>query len=146
MSRTRTLIVITILLSVIASVAYARTTLMNLSVERAVRDSEKASKILDVPYYMKGQDHPEVARSLGIFRTKKSTNAYNKSDEAACGIAFLSSLLYLQRRVKTIGGGGLIEITSVTDSPDLESATDYRCAAGNVIARVGLSGRIVKFK
>jgi len=45
--------------------------------------------------------------------------------------------------VKSTLGTGQIE--SITQHRDLESSTEFRCAAGNVVVNVALSGRVVKF-
>ncbi|MBW2287748.1 MAG: excinuclease ABC subunit A [Deltaproteobacteria bacterium] len=129
-----------------ASPAGARSTFHDLSVESA-RDSETGkAKLQKVPFYMAGQKHPAVAKDLGIFTANRRTNAFGKSDEAACQIAFLSAVIALQSRAQKMGGTAIVDIKSITKHNDLTSASEYRCAAGDVVANVVLSGRVVKLK
>ena len=131
--------------SAVASPAYARTTFHDLAVAEA-RQDEKAANLLEVPFYMAGQKHPRVAKDLGTFKSNRRTNAFGKSDERACNIAFLSAIISLQQRAQQEGGDAVVDIKSITRHNDLESASQFRCAAGAVIANVALTGRVVKLK
>lgn len=95
---------------------------------------------------MAGQKHPPIAKSLGEFSSNRRTNAFNKSDRSACQIAFLSAIIALQQRARAEGGNAVVEIRSITRHEDLSSPSQYRCAAGNVVANVVLTGRVVKLK
>lgn len=123
----------------------ARTTFLDLVVEAAVASSTGETKLRDVPFYFAGQKHPKVAARLGTFKSNKKTNAFNKSDEAACEIAFLSALIQFQHRAQQMGADAVIDLKSITKHNDLESPTHFRCAAGNVVANVALTGTIVRF-
>ena len=83
---------------------------------------------------------------LGEFTANRRTNAFNKGDEEACQIAFLSAVIALQTRAQEMGGDAVVDVHSTTRHQNLESATQYRCAAGNVVANVVLVGRVVKLK
>lgn len=126
--------------------ANARSTFHDLSVKEASESKIGKAKLLDVPFYMSGQRHAKTARDFGVFTANKRTNAFNKSDEEACAIAFLSAIISLQNRATKLGANAVVDIKSITKHNDLVSATQYRCAAGNVIANVVLTGRIVKFQ
>jgi uncharacterized protein YbjQ (UPF0145 family) len=129
-----------------ASPAGARSTFHDLSVQSA-RDSETGkAKLQKVPFYMAGQKHPAVAKDLGVFTANRRTNAFGKTDEAACQIAFLSAIIALQSRVQNMGGNAIVDVKSITKHNNLTSASEYRCAAGNVVANVVLTGRVVKLK
>jgi uncharacterized protein YbjQ (UPF0145 family) len=128
------------------SAAGARTTFHDLSVEEAAKSERGQAKLLDVPFHMAGQPHGKIAREFGVFTSNKRTNAFNKSDEEACSIAFLSAIISLQNRAKKLGANAVIDIKSITKHNDLESATSYRCAAGGVIANVALTGRVVNLE
>lgn len=132
-----------VLSSTIAAVAWARTTFHDLSVAEA-KQSSQSGQLRDVPFYMAGEAHPKVAKDLGEFTSNRRTNAFNKSDVDACHIAFLSAIIALQERAKDLGGDAVIDIQSTTRHNDLTSATEYRCAAGNVVANVVLTGHAVK--
>jgi len=129
-----------------ATTADARTTFHELSAKQAAESEIGKAKLLEVPFYLSGQKHAKVARDFGVFTANKRTNAFGKSDEAACQIAFLSAIISLQKRATELGGDAVIDIKSITKHNDLDSATDYRCAAGGVIANVVLTGRVVKFE
>jgi len=128
----------------VAPTALARNDLVDMSVETARSSSIGEAKLLDVPFYMAGQSHPKVTKTLGTYQSNKKTNAFGKSDEEACSVAFLSAVIQLQRRAQQLGGDAVVDIKSYTKHEDLESATLYRCAVGNVVANVALSGRVVK--
>jgi len=64
----------------------------------------------------------------------------------ACEIAFLSAIIALQKRAMQLGADAVVDIKSITKHNDLDSATDYRCVAGSMIANVVLTGRAVKFE
>ena len=128
-----------------SSTAGARSTFHDLSSKEAAETATGKAKLLDVPFYMSGQKHAKVARDLGVFTSNKRTNAFGKSDEAACQIAFLSAIISLQSRANKLGGDAVVDIKSITKNNNLDSATDFRCAAGGVIANVVLTGRVVRF-
>jgi len=147
MTKHRYAILLACLLCWIApSLADARSDFHDLSVQQA-RDSETGkAKLLDIPFYMSGQKYAKVARDFGTFTANKRTNAVGKSDEVACEIAFLSAIIALQKRAMQLGADAVVDIKSITKHNDLDSATDYRCVAGSMIANVVLTGRAVKFE
>ncbi len=124
--------------------AGARSSFHDLPVQEAVDSELGKTRLLDVPFYMAGQSHPGVARDLGTFTSNRRTNAFLKSDEDACRVAFLSAIIALQERVRREGGDAVVDVKSITKHRDLESASQYRCVAGSVVANVALSGRVVK--
>ena len=95
---------------------------------------------------MAGTGHAAIAAELGIFTANRRTNSFNKSDEKACQIAFLSAVISLQSRASKMSADAVVDVTSITKERKLESAEKFRCAVGNVVANVALTGRIVKFK
>ena len=129
----------------VSSTADARTTFHDLNAKEAAESKTGKAKLLDIPFYMSGQKHAKVALDLGVFTSNRRTNAFGKSDEKACEIAFLSAIISLQNRAIQLGGDAVIDIKSITRDNDLDSATDYKCAAGGVIANVALTGRVVIF-
>jgi hypothetical protein len=126
------------------TLAGARTTFHDYDIEQALSSELGKEKLLDVPVYFAGQDHAAVASDLGVFTSNRRTNAFGKGDEQACRIAFLSAVIALQTRAQREGGNAVVDIKSITKHQDLESATQFRCAAGNVVANVVLSGRVVR--
>jgi hypothetical protein len=126
-----------------ATAAWARETFVDLPVKDAV-ESKHAKGLHDVPFFMAGQKHPKVARKIGEWPTNKRTNAFNKTDTDACNLVFLSAIIQLQERARAEGGDAIIDIKSITKHNDLVSSTEFRCAAGNVVANVALTGTVVK--
>lgn len=126
--------------------AGARTTFHDLDIKQAMDSELGKAKLLDVPVYFVGQSHAKVVSDMGVFTANRRTNAFNKSDEQACRIAFLSAVIALQSRAQRLGGDAVVDVKSITKHQNLESATQYRCAAGNVVANVVLTGRVVKFE
>ena len=129
----------------ISSPLLARDTFHDLSVSEAVKIAKGEEKLLNVPFYMAGQNHPAVAKDLGVFKSNKRTNALNKSDEQACRIAFLSAIISLQKRAQRMNADAVIDIKSITKHKRLVSAGKYRCSAGDLMANVALTGRVVRF-
>ncbi|BAN27556.1 excinuclease ATPase subunit [Caballeronia insecticola] len=129
----------------LSSHAFARDTVENYSVESALK-SEGGKVDQDIPLYFAGQKHPGVIKSLGEFATNKKTNAFGKSDEAACQHVFLSAVLELQERARKEGGNAVINIKSNYRNSERESATEFTCGAGALIAGVALKGEVVTLK
>lgn len=127
----------------VALAAWAADSMLDIPVKEALA-SPKAGNKLDVPFYMDGEKHGKVVRKLGEFKSNKRTNAFGKSSQEACHIAFLSALISLQERAQKEGGNAVIDVRSVTKNNDLKSATAYRCAAGTFVANVALMGTVVE--
>jgi uncharacterized protein YbjQ (UPF0145 family) len=87
-----------------------------------------------------------VAQSYGEFATNKKTNAFGKSDLQACQHVFLSAVIELQERARKEGGNAVINIKSNYRNELTESATEFTCGAGAVIAGVALVGDVVTLK
>ncbi len=130
----------------LAATAHARSDTVDYKVADAAATAKGKEALLDVPYYMKGQKHPAVAKSMGTDRSNRKTNAFNKSDEFACQVAFLSALKALQQKAVQMGADGVIDIYSTTKGNKLESADSFRCVVGTIISHVGLNGEYVTFK
>ena len=125
--------------------ADARETFHDLEVTGAAESELGRSKLLDVPFYMAGQKHPKVSKDLGSFRSNKRTNSFNKSDEAACRRAFLSAIITFQERAQRMGADAIVDLRSITKHNNLDSATQFRCAAGTFVTNVALTGNVVRF-
>ena len=129
----------------IASHAFARDTVANYPVDAAL--ASEAGKVGDdIPLYFAGQKHPGVVKSFGEVATNKKTNAFGKDDETACQHVFLSAVIALQERARQQGGNAVINIKSNYRNEVRESATEFTCGAGAVIAGVALKGEVVTLK
>lgn len=127
----------------VATAAWARNTFHDLPVAGA-KESRHAGTLLDVPFYMAGEKHPKVEKTIGEWPTNQRTNAFNKTDEDACNLVFLSAINSLQKRAQAEGGNAVIDIKSTTKHNDLSSPTEFRCVAGAMVANVALTGTVVK--
>ncbi|WP_027212388.1 excinuclease ABC subunit A [Burkholderia sp. WSM2232] len=125
--------------------AFARDTVANYPIEQALH-SEPGKVSDDIALYFAGQRHPAVVKSIGEFATNKKTNAFGKSDEAACQHVFLSAVIELQERARKEGGNAVINIKSNYKNEVRESATEFTCGAGAVIAGVALKGDVVTLR
>lgn len=131
-----------VMLVMLGGVALARDEVQRHSIELAMQSSV-ADGFEGVDFYFGEQVYAEVVRSFGIFTTKRSTNAFNKSDYYACQWAFLSAIKTLYERALQEGGGAVVDIKSVTTGKMVASDTEYVCRVGNVVAKVYLEGDVV---
>ncbi|MGF6773328.1 hypothetical protein P3T18_005833 [Paraburkholderia sp. GAS199] len=125
--------------------AFARDTVANYPVEPALH-SEPGKVSDDIDLYFAGQKHPPVKNTIGEFATNKKTNAFGKSDLEACQHVFLSAVIELQERARKEGGNAVINIKSNYKNEVRESATEFTCGAGAVIAGVALKGDVVTLR
>jgi hypothetical protein len=130
--------------TLVASHAFARDTVASYPVDAIASEPGKVTP--DVALYFAGQSHPAVAQSYGEFATNKKTNAFGKSDLQACQHVFLSAVIELQERARKEGGNAVINIKSNYRNELTESATEFTCGAGAVIAGVALVGDVVTLK
>lgn len=108
------------------------------------RASKHATALLDIPFFMAGEKHAAVASKVGEWPTNQRTNAFGKAKSDACNRVFISAILVLQKRAQAEGGNAIIDVRSNTKNQVFESATQFRCAAGGVVANVALKGTVVK--
>ncbi|KFX63633.1 excinuclease ABC subunit A [Paraburkholderia fungorum] len=128
-----------------ATQAFARDTVDNYPIAPALQ-SEPGKVSGDVALYFAGQPHPGVLKKMGEFATNKKTNAFGKSDLEACQHVFLSAVIELQERARKEGGNAVINIKSNYKNELRESATEFTCGAGAVIAGVALTGEVVTLR
>ena len=141
----RQMICATVFACLLSSHAFARDSVANYSVDSALK-SEGGKVDQDIPLYFAGQPHPGVAKSFGEFATNKKTNAFGKSDEAACQHVFLSAVIELQARARKEGGNAVVGIKSNYRNVLRSSTTEFTCGAGAVVAGAALTGEIVTLK
>lgn len=137
-----------ILASTVLSAADARDDRLKLPIKSALEKGQSTSQKIDpaIRLYFGSQKTPAVAKRIGEWTSNKKTNAANKSDQEACEIAFVSAVLSLQERARNEGGNAVINIHSVYKKENVESATEYLCGAGAIIAGVALRGTVVTLK
>lgn len=136
---------ITLLCTINSISVEARDTRNMFSVSEAL-ENEKAKDRLDpnIRLYFGKQRHPPVAKNFGEVMTNKKTNAFNKTDKAACEWAFLSAMLSFQNRAVREGGNAVVNIRSFYKRNEISSETEYECGAGGIMAGVTFKGEVVK--
>ena len=78
--------------------------------------------------------------------TSKKTNAFNKTDEAACSWALQSALIAMAKSAKAAGANAVVDLTSNYKNNVYRDNELYECQAGAVIAGVALKGNFAKVK
>jgi len=141
--RVKPLIAAVFLSSIVAVPAHARNTEVLIDAETAVKNQGKGD-LLDIPFYMKGQQHPKVIKKIGNWSSSRKGRGVLQSDEAACSRTFVSAIKSLQERAVLEGGDAIINITTWTKDVPYEDAEKFRCVAGAVIVHVAIKGDIVK--
>ena len=130
---------------VIALPAAARDDRLKFPVQGALGKGQNYKEKLDpqIKLYFGKPSKLKVAKTIGEWTSNKKTNAFNKTDQEACDIAFISAAASLQDRAKREGGNAVINIHSVYKNDKFESASEYMCGAGTTMAGVALRGTVV---
>ena len=132
-------------LSFAATHAFARNSIETYSIDSALKSGD-AKVDPDIALYFAGQPHPAVLKTLSEAATNKKTNAFGRSDEAACQHVFLSAVIALQKRAREVGGNAVIDIKSNYKGDLTASATEFTCGSGAVVAGVALKGQVATLK
>ena len=130
-------------LLLVSTSVFARDTLQAVSIEDALA-TEKAKQALgeNVAFFFGEQSPGNVVKEFGEIRTNKKTNAFGKSDTAACQWAFLSAMIALKDRALQDGGNAVINIKSNYKNNLTSSETTFQCGAGGIMAGVALVGTV----
>jgi hypothetical protein len=136
----------TMLLILTANTADARNTVASYNIQDVLSQAQHEGKLEGISFYFGDQTHPEVITNHGEFRTNKKTNAFNKSDLVACQWVFMSAMLQLHSRAKSLGANAVVNIKSNYKDNVVSSETQFSCGAGATMAGVALIGTIVKTK
>jgi len=129
----------------VALPAAARDDRLKLPVAGALAKGQNYKEKIDpqIKLYFGRQTKVKVAKTIGEWTSNKKTNAFNKTDQEACDIAFISAAVSLQDRAKREGGNAVINIHSVYKNDKFESPSEYMCGAGSTMAGVALRGTVV---
>jgi peptidoglycan hydrolase-like protein with peptidoglycan-binding domain len=122
---------------------HARDDRKNYSIQEAYEKLNIESQLGKVKLYFYGEAHPAVQRRIGMARTNRKTNAFNKTDKYACQWVFFSTLLQLRDRALADGGNAVINIKSNYKNQEFSSTTEFQCGVGRIIAGVALTGEVV---
>jgi len=117
-----------------------------LPLEEAVAAAKAAGKIDgSVRFYLAGSGPKgQVLQRDSV--TNKKTNAFGKSDAAACNYVAQSAIIALHNAAKQAGANAVTNIVSFYKRNEYKDKTNYECHAGAVIAGVALKGDLSKVK
>jgi hypothetical protein len=123
----------------------ARDDRLTFSIRTALGHAEAKEKIdPGIRLYFGKQPHPPIVADLGDDRANDKTRAFNRTDQDACDWVFLSAILKLQKRARSLQANAVIGIISMYKNEPFESETEYKCGAGTFVSGVALSGHFVK--
>lgn len=129
----------------VASSAQANDRKVMLPVKEALASSAADARLGDsVKFYFGKESSPAVVQRLAIDQTSQKTNAFGKSDAAACNWAFLSAMRQLEKRAHQLGANAVVNIVSNYKNVEFSSDTEFECHAGAIMAGVALKGEFVK--
>jgi hypothetical protein len=126
-----------------SGISVARDSTQNHSINDAM-ETATAKSFSDVKFFFGDQPHPEPNRHIGSYNSKRTTNAFGKSDYESCQWAFLSAIKSFYERALAEGGDAVVNIKSITTGRPFESTTEFVCRAGNVVTKVYLRGDVVE--
>lgn len=146
--KTKTWVLATALLSLLPITAQARDTTHFLPFDAVLQEALNAGRLDgSVQFHLAG-NKPSGTVSVvksGV-TTSKKTNAFNKTDEAACNWALQSALINLQQAAKAAGANAVVDIASNYKHVEYKDSQKYECHAGAIMAGVALKGSLANVK
>lgn len=141
----RIILLLSVFMFVLPAVGHAREDVLTLSKEDAL-NSALAPKSLgsQVSFYFGNEKDAADLKVIAEIKTNKKTNAFKKDDKTACEWAFYSALIAFEKKAISLGGNAIVDIRSNYGNVEVSSDDSFRCGAGNVIAGVALTGKVVK--
>jgi hypothetical protein len=131
--------------TLLAGAAAARDDRLLYPIEDALQRPEAQDRLdQTVQFYFGDTPYPQEEEDFGAFDASRKTNSLNKTDLFACDWTFLSALLSLRDRAKDEGGNAVVDIVSTWKNREFSSRAEYECRAGDIVAGVGLRGRVVR--
>lgn len=133
-----------LLVAAIPGVSQARDTTLFPSFEAAVQEATNAGRLDgSVKFYLAGNPTRASIVKAGV-TTSQKTNAFGKSDEAACSWALQSALIRFQNAAKAAGATAVVNIASNYKNIERKDPKTYECHAGAIMAGVALKGDLAK--
>lgn len=135
-----------LVLCALPGISQARDTTHYLPFDAVVAEATAAGRLDgSVKFYL--AKHPAGAKIIrSDVSTSKKTNAFNKTDEAACSWALQSALIGMEKAAKAAGANAVVDIVSNYKHVEYKDSSKYECHAGAVIAGVALKGSLAKVK
>jgi len=123
----------------------ARDDRLTFSIRTALGHVEAMQKLdPGIRLYFGKQPHPPIAADLGDDKANDKTRAFNRTPQDACDWVFLSAVLKLQKRARSLQANAVVGIISIYKNEPFESETQYQCGAGSMLAGVALTGHFVR--
>lgn len=144
----RHLLVAVTCFAALPSLSQARDTTHYLPFDAAVQEALNAGRLDgSVKFYLAGNKPAGKASVVksGV-TTSQKTNAFNKSDEAACRWAMQSALIRFQKAAKAAGANAVVDLASNYKGVEYKDSAKYECHAGAVMAGVALKGNLANVK
>ena len=128
-----------------AAPASARNDRLQFPIADALATTDAKAKVDPaIQLFWGPQKHAKPTKEFGTDTSNKKTNFFNKDDKTGCEWAFLSAVLQLQKRARTLGANAVVNIASLYKGETTSSETQYECSAGTFIGGVALRGDFVK--
>lgn len=143
----KSLIAAAIVLSLAPAISQARDTAHFLPFDQVVQEATSAGRLDgSVKFYLAGKPGGKVQIVRPGVTTSQKTNAFNKSDEAACSWALQSALVRLQNAAKSAGANAVVNLASNYKNVEYKDSQKYECHAGAIMAGVALKGDLAIVK
>jgi uncharacterized protein YbjQ (UPF0145 family) len=130
---------------VLATPATAEDAVSTHEISAVTAREDYAGQLQGVRFYFGDSPHPAVVRSIEEGATTSlRTRKFGRSNEEACQWVMLSALLQLRQHAMELGGNAVVNIRSNWRNVEWSSQSQYRCAAGFLMAGVALKGDVVR--
>lgn len=136
-----------VMMTLMSMSLFAKTKIQKYSIANAL-NTEQARELNfghGVKFYFGNQKHGAVAENFGKISSRKKTNGFMKQDRTACRWVFYSTLKDLRAKARKLGANAVINIHSNYDGVSSDTK-NFTCAAGFLMAGVGLEGEAVRLK
>ncbi|SHL26142.1 excinuclease [Phytopseudomonas punonensis] len=132
--------------ALLPAVSQARDTAHFLDFQSVVNEATQAGRLDgSVKFYL--NKTPAGAKIINAnVTTSQKTNAFNKTDEAACSWALQSALIKLQNSAKAAGANAVVDLASNYKNKEYRDNSKYECHAGAIMAGVALKAKYANVK
>lgn len=132
--------------ALLPGLSQARDTAHFLDFQSVVNEATQAGRLDgSVKFYL--NKTPGGAKIVNAnVTTSQKTNAFNKTDEAACSWALQSALIKLQNGAKAAGANAVVDLASNYKNKEYRDDSKYECHAGAIMAGIALKAKYATVK
>jgi len=142
---TKKLLLLAASMILVAPLAQARDTVLNIPLADVLAMPEAQGKLDgSVKFFLDGQATPKVLKKFSSDVSNQKTNGVGKTDEFGCKWAALSALINFQNSAKREGANAVVDLVSYYKKNETKSPTTFECHAGAVVIGVALKGTYAK--